>query len=174
VLILCSNGLSSEKLLHETMRVANGCKSAALVVTADNEYKQNNYHVKRCISELNSLGLTVDIFDIDIQNPELLLNYDVIEFIGGNPYYLLNSIRKSNALPILKTIAENKILIGDLQSDKFFQICRRIALRAIGGVLQDKTCGATHYHLRSLRPKWSIGKIPCTEIGNHIFYNDIE
>lgn len=67
-----------------------------------------------------------------------------------------------------------KILIGDLQSDKFFQICRRIALRAIGGVLQDKTCGATHYHLRSLRPKWSIGKIPCTEIGNHIFYNDIE
>jgi len=112
VLILCSNGLSSEKLLHETMRVANGCKSAALVVTADNEYKQNNYHVKRCISELNSLGLTVDIFDIDIQNPELLLNYDVIEFIGGNPYYLLNSIRKSNALPILKTIAENKILIG--------------------------------------------------------------
>ena len=67
-----------------------------------------------------------------------------------------------------------KILIGDLQSDKFFQICRRIALRAIGGVLQDKTGGATHYHLRSLRPKWSIGKIPCTEIGNHIFYNDIE
>ena len=67
-----------------------------------------------------------------------------------------------------------KILTQDLLADKSFQVCRRIALRAIGGVLSDQTCGATHYHLRSLRPKWSIGKIPCAEIGNHIFCNDIE
>lgn len=41
-----------------------------------------------------------------------MLNYDVVEFIGGNPYYLLNSIRENNALKILKDIAEHKILIG--------------------------------------------------------------
>ena len=67
-----------------------------------------------------------------------------------------------------------KILTGDLQTNQSFQICRRIALRAIGGVLNDKTYGATHYHTRTLRPKWSIGKIPCAEIGNHIFYNNVE
>ena len=67
-----------------------------------------------------------------------------------------------------------QLLSQDISSNKYFQICRRIALRALAGVLEDKTFGATHYHLRSLRPKWSIGKIPCTEIGNHIFYNDIE
>ena len=67
-----------------------------------------------------------------------------------------------------------KILTQDLLTDKSFLVCHRIARRAIGGVLTDKTCGATHYHIRSLRPQWSIGKIPCAEIGNHIFYNDIE
>ena len=67
-----------------------------------------------------------------------------------------------------------QLLIKDLSSDKSFSVCCRIAKRAIGGVLPDRTLGATHYHVRNLRPRWSIGKIPCTEIGNHIFYNDIE
>lgn len=63
-------------------------------------------------------------------------------------------------------------LVND--DDKVFGLCRRIARRAIAGVLPDATCGATHYHHRSLRPRWSEGKIPCAEIGHHLFYNDIE
>ena len=89
-----------------------GCKTAALVVTADNEYKENNYHVPRCVRELQALNLNVDVFDLDQQPADLLLAYDVVEFIGGNPYYLLNSIRKNNAIEVLKTIASTKILIG--------------------------------------------------------------
>lgn len=89
-----------------------GCKTAALVVTADNEYKENNYHVPRCIAELQSLNLTVDVFDLDKQPANLLLNYDVVEFIGGNPYYLLHSIRMNDAVEVLRTIAASKILIG--------------------------------------------------------------
>lgn len=60
------------------------------------------------------------------------------------------------------------------ESDIGFCICKRIALRAVSGLLEDKTEGATHYHTRNLRPRWSLGKIPCTEIGSHVFYNDIE
>ncbi|MEE1291608.1 MAG: Type 1 glutamine amidotransferase-like domain-containing protein [Spirochaetota bacterium] len=112
MLILCSNGLSSEKLQIYIRSKMIGCKNAALVVTADNEYKENNYHVPRCISELESLNLTVDIFDLDKQPADLLAGYDVVEFIGGNPYYLLHSIRQNNAAEILKDIATNKILIG--------------------------------------------------------------
>lgn len=67
MLVLCSNGLSSEKLQTYIRSKMIGCKNAALVVTADNEYKENNYHVPRCISELESLNLTVDIFDLDKQ-----------------------------------------------------------------------------------------------------------
>ena len=90
MLILCSNGLTSEKLLASVSERAIDCKMAVLVVTADNEYKEKNYHVQRCVEELKSLNLTVDIFDIDSQPVELLLNYDIVEFIGGNPFYLLH------------------------------------------------------------------------------------
>ena len=67
MLVLCSNGLSSEKILAYTKDKVCTCKTATLVVTADNEYKENNYHVPRCISELKLLNLTVDIFDLDKQ-----------------------------------------------------------------------------------------------------------
>lgn len=112
MLVLCSNGLSSNKLLSFVKDRVVNCKTAALVVTADNEYKEKNYHVQRCIKELESLNLVVDTFDLDKQSPELLLNYDVLEFIGGNPFYLLHAIRQSNATDILKDFAEKKILIG--------------------------------------------------------------
>lgn len=112
MLVLCSNGLSSEKLLAQLKEKTAGCKTAALVVTADNVYKESNYHVPRCVSELQALNLRVDIFDLDHQSAALLLDYDVVEFIGGNPYYLLHSIREHNAADILRKIATGKILIG--------------------------------------------------------------
>lgn len=59
-------------------------------------------------------------------------------------------------------------------TDIVFCICRRIAHRALAGLLEDATGGATHYHTRNSRPNWSVGHIPCAEIGHHFFYNDIE
>lgn len=112
MLILCSNGLSSTKLQAYAKQYFADCKKAVLVVTADNVYKENNYHVPRCIKELGMHGLSVDIFDLDKDTPEKLLNYDVVEFIGGNPFYLLHSIHTCQAEDILQTIASEKVLIG--------------------------------------------------------------
>ena len=112
MLVLCSNGLSSNKILAYMKKKVVSCNKAALVVTADNEYKENNYHVARCIKELESLDLKVDVFDLDKQPASLLLQYEVVEFIGGNPYYLLHSIRENDAQEILRDIAQNKVLIG--------------------------------------------------------------
>lgn len=112
MLILCSNGLSSHDLQNRFRQILHDARTAALVVTADPEYKDNNYHVPRCVSELNSIGLSVQLFDLDLTPARELLNYDVVEFIGGNPFYLLHSIRRSNASNILKTIMKTKILIG--------------------------------------------------------------
>jgi len=112
LICLCSNGLTSKNLLTCISKNINDCKTAALVVTADNEYKENNYHVHRCIKELESLDLIVDVFDLDKQPSELLLTYDVTEFIGGNPFYLLHAIKKHNAINVLREIADNKVLIG--------------------------------------------------------------
>lgn len=82
MLVLCSNGLSSKEMLSYIRDKVSACKTAALVVTADNEYKESNYHVSRCTAELESLNLNVDVFDLDKQPAELLLDYDVVEFIG--------------------------------------------------------------------------------------------
>lgn len=112
MLILCSDGLSSEKLRNSIYADLSNCRSAALVVTADPVYKDRNYHVKRCIEELRFFGLTVSLFDLDEQPSHLLLDYDVVEFIGGNPFYLLNSIRENQAADILRKIADNRVLIG--------------------------------------------------------------
>jgi len=112
MLILCSDGLSSTALREYAQQYLSGCKKAALVVTADNIYKENNYHVPRCMEELARFQLSVDLFDLDKDRPDLLLHYDVVEFIGGNPFYLLHSIRCHHAEQILQKIAEEKVLIG--------------------------------------------------------------
>lgn len=112
MLVLCSNGLSSEMLLNAMRKKLKGCRKAAVVVTADNEYKEKNYHVSRIIAELESLHLSVTLLDLDTIPADNLLHYDVVEFIGGNPFYLLNSIREHNAIDVLKVIADTKVLIG--------------------------------------------------------------
>lgn len=112
MLVLCSNGLSNANLLDYISKKTIHCRKAALVVTADHEYKEKNYHVPRCVQELESLNLSVDLFDLDTQSASQLLDYDVVEFIGGNPFYLLHCLRLQNAAEILHTLASDKILIG--------------------------------------------------------------
>ena len=55
-------------------------------------------------------------------------------------------------------------------ADVFFQVCHRIAVRAIKGLLTDNTHGATNYHSKDEHPKWAHAAVPCAEIGNNLFY----
>lgn len=112
MLALLSDGITSFALKEAVKNYVVGKKKAAVVVTADNEYKTKNYHLPRVINELTSYGLEVELFDLDNQSPELLPDYDVVEFIGGNPYYLLNSIRRCDAAFVLEKIAKEKVLLG--------------------------------------------------------------
>lgn len=111
MIVLTSNGLSSDKLLN-ALREHIKTGKAALVVTADNEYKEKNYHVERLTKELEALGLSVECFDYDNQSPSELMSYDVVEMIGGNPYYLLNSIKNNNFIDAIDNFAKSKCIIG--------------------------------------------------------------
>lgn len=56
--------------------------------------------------------------------------------------------------------------VGEL----LYTTCLRIARRAVAGVLEDPTGGATLYHDRSTLPDWTRGREPIAEIGNRLFY----
>ncbi|MCR6633141.1 MAG: cell wall hydrolase [Magnetospirillum sp.] len=60
------------------------------------------------------------------------------------------------------------------ETDRVFRICLRVARRALAGAVADPTAGATHYHTRACLPAWARGRVPSAEIGNHLFYNDVE
>ena len=68
MIALLSNGITSEALKNALSKYINTLSSAAVVVTADNEYKERNYHVPREINELKEFGLSVDTFDLDTQD----------------------------------------------------------------------------------------------------------
>lgn len=112
MIALLSNGITSEALRNALREYIAPLSSAAVVVTADNEYKERNCHVPRVVDALEEYGLSVDTFDLDTQDASELLKYDVVEFIGGNPYYLLNSIYVHNASAVIKQLAEERVLLG--------------------------------------------------------------
>lgn len=112
MIILTSNGLSSDKLIAEARKyVPNGGK-AVIITTASLGYKEKDWHIPRLTGELQSLGLSVDTFDFDTQEPDLLESYNVVEILGGNPFHLLKHLQRNENRAIIKKIAEEKVLIG--------------------------------------------------------------
>ena len=112
MIILTSNGLSSSELLTETSKcVCANCK-AAIITTASVGYKEKDWHIPRLMQELERLAISATCFDVEFEDPAALLQYDVIEIIGGNPFYLLNQLRLSKAESILRRIGQEKTLIG--------------------------------------------------------------
>ncbi len=112
MLILTSNGLSSPAAIEQaTPYLAN--KTCALVTTASVGYKAQDRHVPRLAQELLSCGTScVELFDFDEQTPAELAQYDAALLIGGNPFYLLDSIRKRGFADALRDLTQRGTLIG--------------------------------------------------------------
>lgn len=113
MLILTSNGISSEKLFDKTKELLKeNMKSVALIPTASNAREDKVFNILRHTEIFGRLGLSVEIFDIDVQNPKLLNKYDVIFLMGGNPFYLLEIMRKTNCKELFSSYLKSKIIIG--------------------------------------------------------------
>ncbi|WP_448192704.1 cell wall hydrolase [Azospirillum sp. sgz301742] len=65
-------------------------------------------------------------------------------------------------------------LLAVTAADPVFATCLRVARRAVAGLLDDPTGGATHYHVLGQHPDWAAGRCPSAEIGLHVFYNTME
>ena len=111
MVVITSNGLSSKQLLGDVSMYTQGLLTAVIVTTASNPLHGDN-DLSRLKTELERLHLTVNWFDFDKDDPNELLQYDVVEMSGGDPFYLRESISKAKAEDILKSISHEKMLIG--------------------------------------------------------------
>ncbi len=62
------------------------------------------------------------------------------------------------------------LLLAPPQGDAALAMCRRIATRAVAGMLADPTRGATHHHAEEELPRWAVARTPCAELGGFLFY----
>ena len=103
MVVITSNGLSSDKLLYDLFPYTQNLSSAVIVKTASNSVPGEDKSLPWLEDELQMLRLSVEWFDFDTDDPAELLRYDVVEMSGGDPFYLRESIRKANA----ESIEEN-------------------------------------------------------------------
>ena len=113
-IILTSDGLSSESIIQQYIYLYDqGLNKASIVVTADPDYREKDWHAVRTKEILQSIGFYVDYFDIEFNDSKELLKYDVIYFIGGNPFYLLNQINITHTDNVLKEALKlGKVISG--------------------------------------------------------------
>lgn len=101
-LFLTANGLYSKHTMVQFLSLLPQVKTdltACIITTADVQYKNKNKHAVRTKDLFYANGFAkVDYVDLDTDPANLLLNYDVININGGNPFYLLDRIRDSGAL----------------------------------------------------------------------------
>lgn len=60
------------------------------------------------------------------------------------------------------------------EANPAFRVAKRVAIRAVGGVLRDRVRGAMHYHASNVLPAWARGRKAVVVIGHHLFYRDID
>lgn len=113
-IILTSNGLSSKAIIETYTKLFNtGFKNVAIVVTADPDYREKNWVAVNTKCEFEKIGFCVTFFDIEYSLPNKLFEYDTLFFIGGNPFYLINQIRKTHTDCILQQfLSSGKIISG--------------------------------------------------------------
>jgi dipeptidase E len=112
--ILTSNGLCSPAIIEMYMKLFNtGFKKVAIVVTADPVYREKNWKAVSTKDEFDKIGFGTAFFDIEYSSPNGLFEYDILFFIGGNPFYLLNQMRKTHTDSTLHELLSNgKVISG--------------------------------------------------------------
>ena len=113
MLVLTSNGLSSDSLAEQTKALLPpAARRAAIIPTAAVGFRRESAADPPIAAQLEAWGLTWDFVDVETQNPGLLRAYDVIILLGGNCYYLVKHLRRQNARPLFAELNRDKLFIG--------------------------------------------------------------
>ena len=114
MLIITSDGFTTENILKQFQQsIEPHFEKAAIITTASNPFHERHPDIDRNIKIMMQFGLEYECIDIECQDPDILMNYDVIIIIGGNPYYLLNIMQEKNCKPLFRELLDKgKVIVG--------------------------------------------------------------
>jgi len=116
VVILTSKGFNSEKIKRKFLEMIDATKLdyRATIITTASPQKQNNKYAKKAKEDLTKLGIKkIEFCDVEQDNLIFLKSSNIVYIVGGNPFYLLNYLKKSGAEKILKQLhKEETVFIG--------------------------------------------------------------
>lgn len=131
--------------------------------------EEKNILAKTIYGEAKEQGLNVmeAIANVVMNRVKRAQNYD------GN-YWWGNTVKNVCLKPFqFPCWGQNRVCATPSQDNPIFQMCERIAVRAVKGLLPDNTKGATHYHKKNIHPRWAYAAVPCAEIGDYLFYDAV-
>ncbi|WP_434751574.1 Type 1 glutamine amidotransferase-like domain-containing protein [Paenibacillus amylolyticus] len=116
-LLLTSCGFNTEDIKNQFLdfidRDISQLKVA--IITTGSPMKENNRYAQRAMQDFKDMGFQhITFVDIELDDPQILIQRDVIYINGGNPFTLLYYAKKSGADEIIKTLASQKnvIIVG--------------------------------------------------------------
>lgn len=107
-IILTSTGFSNPKILKEAKKffgfdISALSEKKAVIITTASADKEKNEFALLAYSQLSDMGFgEVAFFDFEKGYARELLDFDLIYMNGGNTYYLLDWIKRSNFDEIVK------------------------------------------------------------------------
>lgn len=122
-LILTSDGLSSKALIDGAKAILPAKAKRGLIIPTASREGKDDRSIKPTKRQWRKLGITkVDVIDLAIMaDASILLNYDVIIFLGGNPLYLLTVINRVHVRDILPKLRDDVVIIGFSAGTIIFQ-----------------------------------------------------
>jgi len=115
-LLLSSKGLANEELTENYLSFVGTKRKVSIITTASNDYKERNKNVIKLNKKLNDLGFITKFIDIEFDDPKDLKKSEIVIINGGNPYYLLHHIKRSNSENILYELISDKMPIWGISA----------------------------------------------------------
>jgi peptidase E len=140
-IFLTSNGLYDDAVFNQFIMLLqkhNVERRICLITTAISDAENRKFHTNKTTEQLNNAGFSaVDFIDIACEKPLILYDYPIVCIFGGNPFYLLDEIKKAKVDEILIKIKErgDSIVMG----------------HSSGAVVLGKTIK----HANILHPEWN-------------------
>ena len=90
----------------------------------------------------------------------------------GSPVRLIEALAPLIARQVSKAPAAESEGAAALPSptDPFFALCRRVARRAMKGLIGERVPGATDFHREDELPEWTRGATPVAQLDGFLFY----